>query len=135
MGGSPSNRSTAAGIGYAIPWTIARDVADQLLRRGRAVDRQRAAIGALVATLTRTDGHHAGVGILQTHPAGPARRAGLVAGDVITSVNGRSTTNAETLAAVLAGLRIGQTAPMRVTHTDGTSATVGVTLGKLPVRQ
>ncbi|MGF7234507.1 MAG: S1C family serine protease, partial [Frankia sp.] len=132
-GGTNRNQGTAGGIGYAIPSTITRDIAGQLVRYGKVIDSHRAAIGARVATVAKTNGQPAGVGINLTHPGSPASRAGLVPGDVITSVNGKATPDTETLASVLATLRTGQTVPVGVTHPNGTSATIPVTLGELPV--
>ncbi|MGF7238839.1 MAG: S1C family serine protease [Frankia sp.] len=127
------DQSTAAGIGFAIPSSIARDIAGQLVRHGKVINSHRAAIGARVATVAKTNGQPAGVGIFETHPDGPAQRAGLAAGDVITSINGKATPDTETLASQLATLRTGQTVPVRITHTDGASVTLPVTLGELPV--
>ena len=53
-------------------------------------------------------GQPAGVSIAAVTPGGPAAKAGLRPGDVITAVNGTATPDTETLAAVLAGLRPGQ---------------------------
>ena len=65
-------------------------------------------------------------------PSGPAAKAGLQPGDVITAINGTATPDTETLAAVVAGLRPGQQVPVSVTKADGSTATVHVTLGQLP---
>ncbi len=121
------------GIGYAIPSTITTDIAGQLVRYGKVLNPHRAAIGALARTVAETNGQPAGVGIYQIHPGDPAARAGLVPGDVITAVNGQPTPDLETYVTVLARLRTGQTVPVRVTHLNGTSSTVPVTLGELPL--
>jgi S1-C subfamily serine protease len=73
-----------------------------------------------------------GVGIATVTPGGPAAKAGLQPGDVITAVNGTATPDTETLAAVLAGLQPGQQVTVSVTKADGTTATVHTTLGQLP---
>ncbi len=128
------SQSTAAGIGFAIPSTIARDIAGQLVKHGKVVDSHRAAIGARGATVASTSGEPAGVGISQTDAGGPAAHAGLVPGDVITSVDGKATPDTEALANVLARLRTGQTVPVHVTHPNRRSETVPITLGELPVK-
>jgi S1-C subfamily serine protease len=66
------------------------------------------------------------------HLVGPAAKAGLQPGDVITAVNGTATPDTETLTAVLAGLQPGQQVSLSVTKADGSAATVTVTLGQLP---
>ena len=63
-------------------------------------------------------------GIAAVTPGGPAAKAGLRPGDVITAVNGTATPDTETLAAVLAGLHPGQQVPVSVTKADGSTATV-----------
>ncbi|MGF7235609.1 MAG: PDZ domain-containing protein [Frankia sp.] len=109
------------------------DIASQLVRHGKVLDSHRAAIGARVGTVAKTNGQPAGVGIFETQSDGPAQRAALVTGDVITSVNGKATPDTETLASMLATLLTGQTVPVRLTHPNGTSNTIPVTLGELPV--
>jgi serine protease Do len=62
----------------------------------------------------------------------PAAKAGIVAGDVITAVNGTPTTTSNDLGAVLAGLKPGETVKVKVTHQSGGSSAVSVTLGQYP---
>jgi len=69
--------------------------------------------------------------VIQT-PGGPAAKAGLQSGDVITAVNGTATPDTEALAAVLAGLRPGQQVPVSVTKADGSTTTIHLTLGQPP---
>ena len=124
----PQMGGAAAGIGFAIPGNIARDLASQIIRYGKVIDSHRAFLGIESADLS------AGGGALvySTVAGGPAAKAGLVAGDIITAVDGQPTPSAGTLAAVLAGLKPGQTVPVNVTHQDGSQSTVRVTLGQLP---
>jgi S1-C subfamily serine protease len=122
----------APGIGFAIPSSIVTDIAGQIIRTGHVTNSHRAALGVRVQTVTGPDGQPAGVGIAAVTPGGPAARAGLQAGDVITAVNGTATPDTEALAAVVAGLRPGQQVPVSVTKADGSTATIRVTLGQLP---
>jgi len=85
-----------------------------------------------VQAVTGPDGRPAGAGIAAVTPGGPAAKAGLQPGDVITAVNGTATPDTETLAAVLAGLQPGQQVRVSVTKADGSTATVHTTLGQLP---
>ena len=77
-----------------------------------------------VQTVTGPGGQPAGVGIAAVAPGGPAAKAGLQPGDVITAINGTATLDTEALAAVVAGLRPGQQVPVSVTKADGSTATV-----------
>ncbi len=124
----PQMGGAAAGIGFAIPGNIARDLASQIIRYGKVIDSHRAFLGIESADLS------AGGGALvySTVAGGPAAKAGLTAGDIITAVDGQPTPSAGALAAVLAGLKPGQTVPVDVTHQDGSQSTVRVTLGQLP---
>ncbi|HEX6449753.1 MAG TPA: trypsin-like peptidase domain-containing protein [Trebonia sp.] len=122
----------AAGIGFAIPSNIVSDIAGQIIKSGHVTNSHRAELGVGVETVSGANGQPAGVGIVTVTPGGPAAKAGLQAGDVITAVNGTSTPDTETLTAVLATLRPGQQVPVKVTKADGSSATVTVTLGQLP---
>jgi S1-C subfamily serine protease len=122
----------AAGIGFAIPSNIVTDIAGQIIKSGHVTNSHRAELGVGVETVSGANGQPAGVGIVTVTPGGPAAKAGLQAGDVITAVNGTSTPDTETLTSVLATLRPGQHVPVKVTKAGGSSATVTVTLGQLP---
>ena len=122
----------APGIGFAIPSNIVTDIAGQIIRTGHVTNSHRAALGLRVQTVTGPDGQPAGVGIATVTPGGPAAKAGLQPGDVITAINGTATPDTEALAAVLAGLRPGQQVTVSVTKADGSTATVHTTLGQLP---
>src|SRR5690242_11523777 len=124
----------APGIGFAISSNMATRIARQLVANGHVTSSGRAALGVEVATEVAPDGTPAGVGVVSVTPGGPAAQAGLRAGDLITAVNGTATPDTQTLSAVLANLRPGQVASVRVDRPSGGSATVKVTLGQLPGR-
>jgi S1-C subfamily serine protease len=123
----PQFVTTAAPAG-----TIVTDIAGQIIKTGRVTNSRRAALGVQVQTVTGADGQPAGVSIAVVMPGGPAAKAGLQPGDVITKVNGTATPDTETLAAVLAGLHPGQQVPVTITQADGSTTTVHLTLGQLP---
>jgi putative serine protease PepD len=122
----------APGIGFAIPSNLVTNIAGQIIQSGHVTNSHRAALGVSVQTVTGSDGQAAGAGIAAVTPGGPAAKAGLRPGDVITAVDGAPTLDAETLAAVLAELQPGQRVPLNVTKSDGRTTTVEVTLGQLP---
>ena len=122
----------APGIGFAISSDTARLIAAQLARSGTVTNSGRAALGVEVSTVVGADGTPAGTGVAAVTSGGPAAKAGLTAGDVITAIGGTPTPDAQALAQVLAGLRPGQVASVALTRADGSKATVRVTLGQLP---
>ena len=122
----------APGIGFAISSNTVTNIAGQLVKTGHVTTSNRAALGVRVTTVAGQNGQPAGAGIVSVTPGGPAAKAGLKQGDVITAINGTATPNAQTLSGVLAGLRPGQTVTVTITQPDGTTANVKVTLGELP---
>jgi S1-C subfamily serine protease len=122
----------APGIGFAIPSNIVTDIAGQIIRTGHVTNSHRAALGVEVQTVMGPSGQPAGVSIAAVTPGGPAAKAGLRPGDVITAVNGTATPDTETLAAGLAGLHPGQQVSVSVTKADGSTTTMHLSLGQLP---
>ncbi len=94
----------------------------------------RAALGVQVTSLASPTGSAAGVGVVSVTSGGPAAKAGIRAGDVITAVNGTPTPDTQTLSAVLAGLRPAQVVTVKINRRHGSTATVHVKLGQLPNR-
>ena len=80
------------GIGFAIPSNMAKDVMGQLLSTGKV---HRGQLGLTVQPVTFDVASKAGLkdtrGVLVNSvlPGGPAERAGIRAGDVITALNGQ----------------------------------------------
>ncbi len=121
----------APGIGFAISSDTAKLIARQLAKNGRVTNSGRAALGVQVSTVENDNGSPAGAGVVSVTKGGPAAKAGISAGAVITAVNGTNTPDAEALAQVLARLRPGQSAKVTLIRADGSKTTVHVTLGQL----
>jgi S1-C subfamily serine protease len=82
-------RDADAGIGinFAVSAAMLARVASDLIAHGRVV---RGRPGLRVAPLdNETRAHHAGVRVATVEPAGAAARAGIMAGDIITTIAGR----------------------------------------------
>jgi S1-C subfamily serine protease len=115
----------AAGIGFAIPSNIVRDIASQLTSQGNVTNSDRAYLGVEVAATTS-----GGLVVTKVEAGGPAARAGIRAGELVTAVDGTATTDPATVADVLAGLQPGQAVGVEVARPDGAKRAVRVTLGQ-----
>jgi S1-C subfamily serine protease len=122
----PQLGGSAAGIGFALPSNLVKDIAGQIVAKGKVVDSHRAFLGIRVGD---TNGNGVLVGAVTA--GGAAARAGMRVGDVITSVDGTPTSTSGSLSAVLADLKPGQKVPVVVKHQNGRKATLHVTLGSL----
>lgn len=122
--------AAAPGIGFAIPASMVRTVADQIIERGRVTDSGRAALGITARTVLGDDYRPAGVTVVETQRNGPAAKAGLRPGDVITKVGDAPITTTTSLAEALASRKPGQR--VEVTYTrDSQERTATVTLGEM----
>ncbi|GLW05286.1 protease [Microtetraspora sp. NBRC 13810] len=121
----------APGIGFAIPSNTATDIATQIVKQGRVTNSRRAALGITASTAIDNDGQPVGVNVVQVTRGGGAATAGIRAGDIITAVNNTPTPTTTELSEVLASLRPGGTAQVRLFRPDGTTRTVNVKLGQL----
>ena len=118
--GGDSNGSI--GLGFAIPITMAKSVAEQIIQSG-AVQHSTMSVNARSATDGVTDGAQ----VQNVQEGGPAAAAGIVEGDVITKVGDRSVGNADELVVAVRQNPVGATVPV-VLMRDGREMTVNVTL-------
>lgn len=121
----------APGIGFAIASNTVQQIAPQLISQGKVTNSGRAELGVTVGTGYNQSGSPAGAIISQVVPGGPAAKAGLQSGDVITSVNGQKVTSANDLVTILAGLSPGQTVKVDYLNQNGNQKSAEVTLGQL----
>src|SRR5438874_980382 len=132
---SPSGGSV--GIAFSIPASTVKNVIAQLKDKGSV---SRGWIGVQIQPVTQDIADSMGLkraeGALVADPQkdGPAAKAGVEAGDVITAVNGQSVKDARELARIIGGIAPGSTAKLDVLH-KGKSKVVGLTLGQLPNAQ
>ncbi|MFD5003423.1 S1C family serine protease [Streptomyces mutabilis] len=121
--------SAAPGIGFAIPASMVRTVADQIVRDGRVTDSGRAALGITVRTVVDDGYRPAGAAVVEVSDGGAADDAGLRPGDVIVRLGDTDITTITSLAEALASMEPGERT--KVTYTrDGDERTAEVTLGE-----
>jgi S1-C subfamily serine protease len=119
--------TAAPGIGFAIPSNLVKDIATQIIRFGHVVDSHRAYLGVQIG-----DTNGAGVLVQGVTAGGPAARAGLAGGDVITSVNGQQTPTVDDLTSAVSELKPKKTVTLEVTTQHGAHKTLHLTLGTFP---
>ncbi|HEY9762084.1 MAG TPA: HhoA/HhoB/HtrA family serine endopeptidase [Trichocoleus sp.] len=134
----------AQGLGFAIPITTARQIADELIAKGYA---EHPYLGLQMRTLTpevrdvvNSDRRNniriranQGVLVLGILPNSPAAQAGIRPGDVIQQMNGQAVTTAEAVQNVVQNSTIGQPVPL-VLDRSGQSVTVSVRPASLPAQ-
>jgi len=116
----------AAGIGFAIPSNVVKDIAGQIVRNGKVTSSGRAYLGITIGDTGN------GVYVGSVNSGSPAAKAGMVTGDVIVAVNGTPTPTSSELGTVLALHKPGQTVKVKVARQNGSSKTLDVKLGEFP---
>ncbi|MEU2722381.1 S1C family serine protease [Streptomyces smyrnaeus] len=121
----------SVGLGFAIPVNQARRVAEELINEGRATH---PVIGVYLDTEYEGEGARiggAGGNGAAVVRGGPAHKAGLKEGDVITKVGDKLVTSGEELIVRIRSHRPGDALELTVRRggADGTQRTVSVTLG------
>src|SRR5271165_3000873 len=122
------------GLGFAIPSNVVRNIFDQIHTEGHV---HRGQIGVFLRTISPelVEGLHLPVnhGLLleDVAPGSPADKAGLKAGDVITSIGGKPVENVRQFTLVLYSYRIGQKAEIGVLR-DGKETTISVQVVERP---
>ncbi|KIE20373.1 serine endoprotease DegQ [Vibrio sinaloensis] len=121
------------GIGFAIPSNMMTNLTDQILEFGE-VKRGMLGVqgGEITSELAEALGYESSKGafVSQVVADSAADKAGLEAGDVIVSINGKSITSFSELRAKVATLGAGKTIELGVIR-DGKEKTFQVTLGEM----
>lgn len=142
---------TNSGVGYAIPSSIVKAVADELIKNGKVEHSWLGIAGtSLTADLAQAmglDANQRGVLISEISSGGPADKAGLrgssksamvdgiqysIGGDVITSIDGNQVKNFDDLLSyIFLNTKAGQKVELGILR-DGKAQTVTVTLAARP---
>jgi putative serine protease PepD len=125
---SQDSQSGNIGVGFAIPSNSAKRIADQIITTGKATH---AVLGVSARTAGSGSNPDAGSGaqVAQVTAGGPAAKAGIRTGDVITALGDRVVTSSVDLTAVVRSQTPGSTVTLTVQRGDQSSK-VQVTLSE-----
>lgn len=129
---SPSGGNV--GIAFAIPASTAREVVQDLMKDGTV---QRGWLGVQIQPVTDEIAESLGLDgakgalVSEAQDNGPAKKVGIVGGDVITAVNGANVASPRELSRIIAGITPGTAIDVTLWR-KGKSETVKVDLGELP---
>jgi len=118
---SPTGGSV--GIGFAIPSDLASPIVAELREKGRI---ERGWLG-----VTMQDINERGVAIAEVVRSGPAGRAGVRPGDIVTAVNDQAVDDARSLLRAVAAIPPGQTARLTLRR-QGRGIELPVIVGRRP---
>jgi len=120
------------GLGFAIPSDYALALADEIISTGR-VSHAYFGVSAVPITpeIAASNGVSQGLFVTAVAPAGPAFRAGLREGDIITTIDGQPATSTDQLVMLTLTKHPGDTVQLGYQR-DGRQATATVTLGTQP---
>ena len=125
--------AATSGVGIAVPASIARRVSQELLAGGQATDPWP---GLTVAQISEdiADRYRgrAGLYVQAVAANGPAADAGILTGDLITTINGQTASSAALSQLLLTG-KVGDQVPVELLR-EGQTRQVTITLAELPTR-
>jgi putative serine protease PepD len=131
---SPSGEASGGsiGLGFAIPVDLASSIADELISTGRVTH---AFFGLQTVPLPASGAASAGTAqglyVVAVTPGGPSARAGLAAGDVITSIDGEPAHSNIQLETLTVTKRAGDVVSVEYKR-GGQSGHANITLGAQP---
>jgi putative serine protease PepD len=130
LGSASSGQSGNIGLGFAIPSSEAKDVADQLIETGSV---KHALLGVTLKDGTvRVDGAQRQAAVIDSVTSGGAAASGGVkAGDSVIALNDTTIDGSDSLVAQIRALRPGTKITLTVVR-DGKAQDVPVTLGTRP---
>ena len=119
------------GIGFAMPSNTVADIYNDLISPGHKVVRGSIGIqfrNGLSSAVNRVYGFKNGVLVQEVQPGGPADRAGLKQGDIITQIDGRNVKDGDDLVNEIASRRPGSSVRLGFLR-DGKEQDATVTIG------
>ncbi|WP_432936549.1 S1C family serine protease [Kribbella sp. CA-253562] len=118
----------SVGLGFAIPVDLAKPIADELIRTGQPGHPTTGLqVQEIPPAVVEATGAPSGLFVLAVDPAGPAAKAGLKAGDVITQIGGEPAVSSEQIVVATLTRQAGDTLELTYLRA-GQSATATLTL-------
>jgi S1-C subfamily serine protease len=115
--------SKATGLGFAVPINVARDVAKQVMETGHV---RRAVMGIVPTSVTPELATRfklpvsQGAAVVQVNPGSPAEKAGLLAEDIVTHIDGKELAGAGDLRRVIRDHQAGDSVTLTVRRAEQT---------------
>ncbi len=132
--GSGLGSAPVEGLGFAVPSSIAKRVSEQLIANGKVVYPFLGVRFGTIDAMLALDNNlpvNAGALIAAVEQGGPAARAGLRSGDIVTKLNGKPIGPGQSLRALLLEYKPGDVVTLEVLR-DGQQLSLDVTLGVRP---
>lgn len=132
--GSGLGSAPVEGLGFAVPSSIAKRVSEQLIANGKVVYPFLGVRFGTIDAMLALDNNlpvNAGALIAAVEQGGPAARAGLRSGDIVTKLNGKPIGPGQSLRALLLEYKPGDVVTLEVLR-DGEQLSLDVTLGVRP---
>lgn len=126
-----------SGVGFAIPSNMTKSVMKSLIEKGRVI---RGHLGVAIQNLTeelaKSFGYDSTDGVLVSDitPQGPADKAGLKQGDIITRFDGKTIKDTVQLRSLVAATQPDRTVQVEVIR-NGRKETIAVKIGELESKQ
>lgn len=116
------NSSMAEGMGYAIPSNVISPIIEELLESGT---QPKPFIGIKGTSITTDNAAlyklPVGALIMEVTAEGPAEKAGILVGDIVTEFNGKTVMDMNMLAELVAEVEVGQTVSVHVVRNGDSS--------------
>ncbi|MPN37862.1 Serine protease Do-like HtrB [bioreactor metagenome] len=127
-----SSGSTAEGVGYAIPASVAVPILNELKENG-SIEKPYLGITGQDITSQLSDLYRLPVGVLVTSvmDGSSAQQAGIQQGDVIVSYNDKTVLNMDNLVQFIEDSKVGDQVKLGIIRNGDTSVEVTTTLGNI----
>lgn len=129
-----SRTGTFMGLSFAIPIDVAMEIQEQLRSVGRV---QRGRIGVVIQEVSRELAESFGLAkatgalVNGVEKGGPAEKAGIESGDIITKFNSRNVDSSSDLPRIVGGTKPGSSVSMEIWR-KGASRDLNIVVGELP---